>query len=94
MYHFSFNESYVWERKKFSRSTMNYMKIFLSNVNASNRLLNDYSLCFSFSILQQSLKFDFQCFVNDKNNLMKEKRCVHFSKRTLTISMREKKIKS
>jgi pantothenate kinase len=38
--------------------------------------------------------FDFQCFVDDKNNLMKEKLCVHFSERTLTIPMREQKIKS
>jgi hypothetical protein len=94
MYHCSFNESYIWEREKFSRSTMNYMQNFLSNVHASNQLSNDDSLCFSFSILQQSLKFDFQCFVNDKNNLLKEKRCVHFSKRILTIPMREQKIKS
>jgi hypothetical protein len=86
----SMNPMYGRERI-FSRSTRNYMHNFLSNVNANNQLLNDYSLCLSFSTLQQSLKFDFQCFVNDKNNLMKEKLGVHFSKRIFTILMRDRK---
>jgi hypothetical protein len=48
------------------------------------------SMCL-FQILQQSLKFDFQCFLKDKNKFLKEKLVVHFPKRTLTIPMRDRK---
>ena len=82
------------ERENFPNQPRTAIHNFLSNVNANNHLLNDYFLCVSFSILQQSLKFDFQCFVNDKKQFDERKLCVHFSKRTLTIPMREQKIKS
>jgi hypothetical protein len=68
------------ERENFPNQPGTTMHNFLSNVNANNHLLNDYSLCVSFSILQQSQKFDFQCFVNDKNNLMKENFVFTFQK--------------
>ena len=45
-------------------------------------------------MLQQSLKFDFSMFSKDKNNFLKEKLVVHFSKRTQTMTVRVQKIKS
>jgi len=50
------------ERENFPNQPGTTMHNFLSNVNVNNHLLNDYSLCVSFSILQQSQKFWFSMF--------------------------------
>jgi hypothetical protein len=45
----------------------------------------------SFSILQQSLKFDFSMFSKRQKQFLERKLVVHFPRRTLTMPMRIQK---
>ena len=63
----------VMGERKFSRSTTNYNAKFPFKCQTQTITDEMTTLYISFSILQQSRKFDFQCFVYDKKQFYERK---------------------
>jgi hypothetical protein len=82
MYHFSFNEFYVWEREKVFQINLE-LQCKISFQMPTQTIIYQIELlyCVFFKYFNNLNNLIFQCFLKTKTSFLKEKTSVHFSKK-------------